>query len=195
MGGDPLGGEQVHGQHRRPARSVHVRQLPVARDAGVVDDDVDSAVALLQTAGDPLRGVDGGDVERDDATAELFHQCLQVAGGLGDVEADHRRAVSVQSARDGLTDASGGAGHQGDLAAKRRQRFRRKLWGFLDLGGDVHDLAGDVRRLGRKEELDRGPDGAEGVRVYVDELDGAAAADLFPERSGETFQRSLSDPS
>ena len=49
--GDPLGSDQVDVDHRGPAVLVHVGELLVAGDAGVVHDDVDAAVRGGRGAG------------------------------------------------------------------------------------------------------------------------------------------------
>ena len=61
------------------------------------------------------------------------------------------------------------------------------------VGADADDLPGDVRRLRRQQEGERGADRAVGGRRDVDELDGPAAADLLAERAGEALQRALRD--
>ena len=78
----------------------------------------------------------GGDVEDEVVAVELAHQGLQLAGGLGDVDADDRGAVAVQHPGDLLADAAAGAGHEGDLALQRT--------------APVGDRLGGRRRRGRR---------------------------------------------
>ena len=51
------GAVRLTAMHRAPPVLGHVRELLVAGDAGVVHDDVDPAVLLLDVLGDPLRRV------------------------------------------------------------------------------------------------------------------------------------------
>ena len=71
LGGDPLRRGQVDRDRGGEGVALHVHQPLVAGDAGVVHDDVDAAVRVLDVLRDPLRRVLGGDVERQVVAVEL----------------------------------------------------------------------------------------------------------------------------
>ena len=194
LGGDPLGRGQVDRDDRVPAVLGHVGELLVAGDAGVVHDDVDAAELVLDVLGDPLRRVLGGDVECELVAVELAHHGLQLAGGLGHVDAEDGGAVAVQHPGDLLADAAARAGDDGDLAGQWPGPVRDVLG---DGGGavrpDPDHLAGDVGGLRRQQERQRRGERAVGRRHDVHELGGAAAADLLAERAGEALERALGD--
>ena len=105
-----------------------------------------------------------------------FISGLQLAGGLGYVDAEDRRAVAVQHPGDLLADAAGGAGDDRDLAGQRLGRVGDRARPRSVAGGaDADDLAGDVGRLRREEEGQGGLERVLGARGDVHELDGAAA--------------------
>ncbi len=58
---------------------------------------------------------------------------------------------------------------------------------------DPDDLAGDVGGLGGEQEAEGAGDRGLGALGDVDELDGAAAADLLAEAAGEALERALRD--
>ena len=193
LAADLLRGGEVDRDHRAPAVLLHVRQLLVAGDAGVVHDGVDLAVLLLDVLGDPLRRVLGGDVERQVVAAELVHQRLQLARGLRYVDAEDRRAVAVQHLGDLLADAARGAGDDRDLAGERLRGVGDR-GGLVGAGGaETGDLAGDVGALRREEEGEGGLERLLGTRRDVHQVDGAALADLLAERAGEALERALGD--
>ncbi len=141
LAGDPLRGDQVDVQDGVPAVLVGVGQLLVAGDAGVVDDDVDPAVLLLDVVGDSLRCVLAGDVQDEVVAVELAHQRLELAGSLGYVDPDDRGAVPVEDPGDLFADTAAGAGHQGHLAGQRADPVRR-VDGLRGAGrADPDDLA------------------------------------------------------
>ena len=116
---DALLGDQVDVQHHVPLVLGHPPERAVARDAGVVDDDVDAAVALAQVGGELVRRVLVGDVEQQRGAAELVDQLGEVVALRGDVDADDVGAVARQHAGDGGADAARGAGDHRDLAGQR----------------------------------------------------------------------------
>ncbi len=146
---------------------------------------------------DPLRRVVGGDVEGEVVALELVGELHQGVGRLGDVDADDRGAVAVQHPGDLLADAAAGAGDQGDLAVQRAQPVGHLadplMTGVVGRRADPHDLAGDVRRLGREQEGQGAEQPAFGARLDVHELDRATAADLLAEGPGEALERALGD--
>ena len=91
----------------------------VARDAGVVDHDVDAAELVLEELGDLLGRLGIGDVGQQhgatDACAPLRWRA--VVGGA--VEHHHVGAFGGQDLGGGLADAARGAGDQHDLAVER----------------------------------------------------------------------------
>ena len=194
LAGDPLGSGEVDRDHRVPPVLGHVGQLLVAGDAGVVHDHVDTAVLLLEVVGDPLRRVLGGDVEGEPVAAELLHQGLQVVGELGYVDTDDGRAVAVQHPGDLLTDAAAGAGDQGDPAGQGQRPVGDLAGGGGAVRADPDHLARDVGGLGGEQEGQRGGDRTLGAVSDVDELDGAALADLLAEAAGEPLECALGDP-
>ena len=124
-----------------------------------------------------------------------FISGLELAGGLRHVDADDRGAVAVQHPGDLLADAAAGAGDErdlagqracpvGDLGGRRRCRWRR-------CGRPGRRRRPTWGRAGRPASTSTARLGALGD---VDELDGAAAADLLAERAGEALERALGDP-
>ena len=174
---------------------LHVRQLLVAGDAGVVHDDVDAAVRGLHVVGDPRRRVLGGDVEgqRGRRRCPSSPRCSSSAAcgtsmprTVAPSRCSTRAICSPMPRLAPVTSAtlpvSGWAQSTVSAGVGRAD------------GADADDLAGDVGRLGREQEAQRRGDGVLGVRGDVDELDGAAAADLLAQRAGEALEGALGDP-
>ena len=147
-----------------------------------------------EVLGDPLRGVLGGDVEGEVVAAELLGQRDQVAGRLRHVHPDDGRAVAGEHPGDLLADAAGRPGDEGDLAGQRTLPVGllgaasvadvpiRTTW--PETYADFGESRNAERRRGR----------ALGAGGDVDQLDGAAAADLLAEAAGEALERALRDP-
>src|SRR5699024_2434377 len=106
--GDPHGSGQVDRDHRLPAVLGHVRELLVAGDAGVVHPDVDTTMVLPDVVGDALGGVGVRDVQGQAVPVDLLHHRLQLAGGLGHVDAEDRGPVAVQHPGDLFPDPAAG---------------------------------------------------------------------------------------
>jgi hypothetical protein len=112
--------EQVDLQDRGPAVGVHVGEQLVPGDAGVVDDDVEAAMAGHGVLDDAGPGVVGGHVELPGRSRR---------GGWRPPRADRWRRGCRRTprwrrpeqgrARDGGPDAAGGTGNDGDLAGER----------------------------------------------------------------------------
>ena len=90
-------------------------------------------------------------------TVELAHQRLQLAGGLGYVDADDLRPVAVQHPRESRSPMPRLAPvTRAILPFERTGSSGRPASAcFLLVGADAHDLAGDVGRLGGEEEGQR----------------------------------------
>ena len=93
----PLLAGEVDLHQRGPAVLGHLRDRPVAGDAGVVDDDVDAAGKRVR---DPRRRVLGGDVELDRLAAEpLRRPPRRSSRELRHVEPDDAGAVAARASR------------------------------------------------------------------------------------------------
>ena len=134
-----------------------------------------------------------GDVEREVVAAELLGQRDQVARGLWHVDADDGGAVAGEHPRDLLADPAGGAGDERDLAGERTLPVGL-LGGLRGRRADPDHLPGDVRRLRRQQEAQRRRGRALGPVGDVDQLGGAAAADLLAEAAREALEGALGDP-
>jgi hypothetical protein len=98
------------------------------------------------------------------------------------------RSVPGKDAGDRLADAAGRPGDDGHLPVERAVPVPR--------GGhrgreDPDDLTGDVRRLDRQQEAQRGLDALLGAGGDVDELGCRTTAELLAHRAREALQRAL----
>ena len=193
--GDPLGRGEVHRDHRAPAVLGHVGQLLVAGDAGVVHDDVDAAELLLDVVGDPLRRVLGGDVEGEVVAVELLHQRLTSSLAACGTSMPSTVAPSRCSTRAICSPMPREAPVTIATLPSSGRAWSATLAAFLvPVRPEPGDLAGDVGGLGGAEERQRRGERRLGARRDVDQVDGAAAADLLAQRAGDTLERALGDP-
>src|ERR1700724_2153873 len=98
-----------------------------AGDAGIADQNVEFAVALMQRRAEPGDTVEVGEIERhqsggsavlSDLVVELFEP------GLGPRHRHHMRAGFCQRPRGGIADAARGAGDQSDTGGKREGHLK-----------------------------------------------------------------------
>ena len=111
------GAAQVRVDDLLPVLVAHARDQRVARDAGVVDEDVDVAELRLDALDQRLRLRGIADVRTHRDAADLRRDRL---GRLvpGAVVHGHARAAARQLARDGGADAARAARDEGDLAVQ-----------------------------------------------------------------------------
>ncbi len=179
--------ERLICDQRRPALLGHLRDRPVAGDAGVVDDDVD---AVDQLIGDPRRSVVVGDVELDRLGAETTRR---LASGP-------RRAPERRAAR-----ASRRRGAAWSRSPRRCPREAPVTSATLPSSGrfqssvGVLSTAAPIRITWPDTYAERGESRKRSVESisllgalgHVDQLHRRAAAHLLAERSGEALQRPL----
>src|SRR5439155_1101006 len=114
---------QVGLHHAVPVVVLHPHEKTVARDAGVVHEDVEASEALLRRVDESVAvlaarriGDDGGD--RDARRFEVLGGALEAVGvAAGN---DHGRAGLGQQPGDGGADASTATGDDGHAAGQRR---------------------------------------------------------------------------
>jgi hypothetical protein len=99
-----------------PVLVAHAHQQRVARETGVVDEDVEVACLL----DDALRGLGVGDVGLERAAADLVRDRLGLVAA-GAVAEDDARARLRQLARDRRADASRTARDERGLAFERAE--------------------------------------------------------------------------
>ena len=175
---------EVDVDHRVPEGIAHLRQGLVAGDACVVHDDIQAFGQRLDQA---LRRVFGADIQGHRLPTQARCQSLQCVGSLGYVEQHHVGAITGEHFGDGGADAARGAGDQRLLAGQRA----RPVPDLFGAGAQAQHLAGDVSALRREEEAQRAFQLLVAALADVQQLHAAAAANLFAQRTGETFQRTL----
>ena len=194
--GEVAGGQQrlvdrqlrrdVHRQHGLPLVGRHVGEQLVARDAGVVHDDVDPPVPLQGVLEDPRAGVGRGDVELQGRAAHPVGDGDELLAGRGDVDGDDGGTVARERVRDRLADAARGAGDDGDAAVERPVPVRGQRAGRRV---DREQLSVHERRPRRQEEPQRADDGRRGDRDVAPRTSpfaGRTAAQLLGDRPQET---------
>ncbi len=92
-----------------------------AGDAGIADQNIELAVALMQRRAEPGDAVEIGEIERHQrraaaVLADLVVEFFQPA--LGARDRDDMRAGFGQRARGGIADAARGAGDQSDAGGE-----------------------------------------------------------------------------
>ena len=102
--------------HRRPVLVAHPRDQRVARDAGVVDEDVEVAELRLDPLDERLRLGRVADVRADGDTADLGGDRLSASSLPGAVVDRDLRAAARQLAGDGRADPARAPGDERDLA-------------------------------------------------------------------------------
>ena len=129
-GGQRLGQEErrleVEVHHLVPAALRKFVEVRAPRRAGIVDEDIELRLALLDLGRQHLDAGHGGDVDRQrDAFAAIGRRKLLRGGlagaGLARGDVDLRRALREKSGRDHLADAARSPGHQRDAALQRKQ--------------------------------------------------------------------------
>ena len=137
---------------------------------------------------DQLRGgVFSTNVQRDTAPADTGREGFKVVFGRWHVQQDDVGAVPGQGFRDGCANAAGRAGDQ-RLAPGQ---WSRPVTDRRCAGRQAQHLATDKRAFGRQEKPQRPFQLIFGALVDVQQLQGAAVAQFFGQRTAEPFKRPL----
>ena len=169
----PQDGAEVDVEHRGPARLVHVGEQLVAGDAGVVHDDVETAVPRGRVVEDPLPGVGRRDVELEGGATDAVGGAGQRLPRRRDVDARPRWRRRARARRRSTAPMPRAA--PVTTATLPGQRLR-PVGGFRAASprADPDHLPVDVCRAAGQQEPHRRVDVGLGPVVDEDEVGGGA---------------------